>query len=380
MIGAAGSCGTGWDDVAVKYVSTSMSMTVAEMDMLDRTAAERKVSRSGLIRSALRPIIEPGNHDNDGEPDGSIHNQETDVNTRTFAVRLRNHIAGLLGIVSPPDTGYPAMSLDAYDLALTVSERHTEDVRAGSIPMVHDDAVAAGLNPDGRETWGLYMDVLPDFFGVLLGPDSHPLVDVRYETLDDVNGQGSGAIEGVVESCDDVYPDGDTMRYVEMDLRMPSQTVRVLVPRGSGADEVTPGLTVYVAGMFAIERRKIVMRARKCVVRRVPGFDEVYAVADRWGVPDVVASQAVLVLRECHTKNATRFSEPFAAYLAADHVTMPVGMNLMMPDGWPIKIFKSDLRAAPEGMDAFRWCATRWPSLARRIEAEKIRRISGPRS
>lgn len=361
-------------------VPVSISMTRDDTVMMDKAAAERGMSRSELVRWMFGNIAESGQHDDTSIQAGNNHAKDADINASASAAKLRDDIAGLLGIVSPPDDGYPAMGLNAYDLALTVSERHTENVRAGSIPMVHDDAAAAGLDPDGQETWRLYMDVLPEFFGVLLGHDGRPLVDVRYEPLDAVDGQGSGAIEGIVESCDDAYPDGDTTRYIEMDLRMRDQTVRVLVPRGCGADSVTPGLTVYVAGTFGAERRKIVMRARKCVVRRVPGFDEVYKVADRWGVPDVVASQAVLVLRECHGQNAPQFSVPFATYLATDHTAMPTNENLMMPEGWPIRLYKSDLRAAPEGMDAFRWCALHWPSLAKRVEAEKVRRIKGPLS
>ena len=352
-----------------KRVPRSVSMSAGEWDDLSRLAHKRGVSRSNLIMSFITAGLHAG-----GVPAGNA-NTHADINDTVVGAKSRGVIAGLLGITAWPDGGYPPMGLDAYGLALVVAERHGGRMRDGAIPMMREDAAAAGLDPDAKETWSVYMGVLPEFFRLMLGTEKSPLVDVLYEPLDTVDGQGSGSIEGIVESCGEIYPDNNTKWYMGMVLRTRRQRVRVLVPAGCGGDGVTAGLTVYAAGTFEVERRNVVMRAHKCVVRRVPGFDEVYDAAAGWGVPDVVASQAVAVLLECHGASALEYSQPFASYLAADRTTMPAGGMLQMPGGWPVKLYGSDVRATPDGVDAFRWCALRWPALAQRVrDTEALRR------
>ena len=346
-----------------KRIPVAVSMTADERDGLDRIAKERGTSRSGLVRSIFIPHM----CDNGACPeDGTVEPGAASINHTVAAAKLRSVVAKLLGADSPSDTGYPPMSLDAYNLVLVVAGRHGKRMRAGSMPMMRDDVVAAGLDPDSKETWHLCMVVLPEFFRVLSAGKNPPAVEVLYEPLDTVDGQGSGSIEGVVESCGEVYPDNNTKLYIGMVLRTARQRVRVLAPTGCGGDNVAVGITVYAAGTFDVERRRVVMRAYKCVVRRVPGFDEVYAVARRWGVHDAVAGQAVAALQECHGASAPEFSQAFASYLLIDRATMPSGGMLQMPDDWSVKLYKSDIRAAPDGVDAFRWCALHWPSLARR--------------
>ena len=338
-----------------KPVPWSISLTVHDMEEVERIAGGLGMNRSSFIRSLVR----------DARGRAADPKPAPQAVNGVVASSLRDAMAGLLGAVGQPDDGYPDMSLDAYGLALVVARKHHELVRAGSMPMAREDAAAAGLDPDGRETWRLYTEVLPEFFRRLVGADRPPMVDILYEPLDYVDGQDSGAVVGVVESCTETYPDGDTTRYVEMVVRTGRQTIRVLVPTGCGGDDVTEGLTVYAAGTFTVERRQVVMSARKCVVRRVPGFGDIYDVADAWGVPDAVSGQAVAVLLGCHGQSAPDYGTSFAAYLTADRDALLSG-GLQMPGGRPLKIYKNDTRGVPDGPDAFRWCFGRWPALAQR--------------
>lgn len=347
------------------FSSVSISMTADMKDKLDRLASALGIDRSKaarrLIESSFGDSIKTDAHA------GQNGAQNTDVSGKACMAKLRDHMAGVLGAVSAPDGGYPAMGLDAYNLALVLTELHAASIRAGTIPMVRDDAEAADLDPDGRYTWDTYMDTLPDFFGVLLGTDNRPSVNVRYETLDAIDGQGSGGIEGVVESYKDAYPDaypdGGTARYVKMRVRTIRQSVEVLVPSGCGADGVTVGIPVYAAGTFEVRRERVVVRARKCIVRRIPKFDDVYAVADEWNVPNEVAGEAVMMLRNKYGTRAPKFSAPFAAYLRADRNTAPRGYALRLPSGRTIWLGKDKMRDTPDGVDAFRWCTEHWADV-----------------
>ena len=269
--------------------------------------------------------------------------------------------AAVVGAVeSRPGTG-----ADAIGLAAAVAGRRIDELRAGVLPMVDADAAGAGLNPHSRETYRLYTKVLPGIFRDSLGVDAAPVI--RYSPLAVVNGEHFGAIRGTVTSHQVVYPDSDgTGRYVQMSVRNARQEMVVMVPAGQGADGASPGLKVYVPGVFESVRGSVRMSAESCLVCRVAGFGMTYGIADRWGVDNAVAGRAVAMLRRVHRSDAAVYDSMFAGFLELRSGYMGFERDLPTPGGSRLTVLRSEAREAPDGAGAFAQCTELWPAIVSR--------------
>lgn len=259
----------------------------------------------------------------------------------------------------------PGVDGSALRLIAAVTGLHMDELRGGVLPMVDTDAVHASLDPHGRETYRLYMDDLPGIFEESLG--SRPRVDIRYAPLDTVDGEYVGSVVGSVLSHREVYPGRyDTNRHVQLLVQTPRQKITALVPTGHGADDVSVGLRVYVAGVFESSRGGMTLHATTCSVCRFAGFDEVYDLADRWGVDDMVSGRAVAMLFRAHGADAPRYSRMFARFLTLDRSAVFPDVQLRTPDGEQVTVRTEDARDAPDGPEAFMQCTDSWPGLVER--------------
>lgn len=317
----------------------TVSLTDAELTMLDGLEVRLGKNRSRSVGMVLRFTQKylDGGGSLDGTPAG------TDA-------------CGVAGAV---------VDVSALGLAAAVAGRHMDELRAGVLPMVNADAADAGLNPHGRETYRLYTEVLPGVFRDLLGVKPAP--EIRYAPLGVVNGEYFGAIRGTVTSHQVVYPDRHgTSRYVQMSVRNARQEMAVLVPAGRGADGASPGLRVYVPGVFESVHGNVRMRAERCLVCRVAGFDRTYGIADRWGVDNAVAGRAVAMLFRVHRTDAAEYDAMFAGFLELRSGYMGFEQDLRTPGGSRLTVLRSEAREAPDGPEAFAQCTELWPAIVSR--------------
>lgn len=321
-------------------------------------------SRSKMFRIMLRDG-EQGAPNPDLE---DLAGREPGIDGTILAAAARKIIAGMAGLQVATGDDYPGMGNTGYCLALVVAGQHMDEIMSGTLPMVHDDVLAADLDPYGKKTWELYTVVLPEFFQVVLGLDGPPAMDIRYDPLDSVDGQHAGAIQGEAVSYCEVYPDGDTARYVKIEVRTASQVVPVLVPAGLGGEGVAAGMTVYAAGVFTVARQKVMMRACKCVGVRMDGYDAIYNLADQWGLTDAAAGEIINMLRGNHGDEAAKYAPVFVKYARMDRRVSWEDRVLEMPDGGLVSLDEKHIRSGPGGWRAIRECTKMWPRVFQRAE------------
>lgn len=343
----------------------TISVTDDDREMLDNLMAKRGIkNRSRMFRRMLQ--TEAAAAPNSDLTD--LARREPGIDGTPAATALRNAIAGMAGLQAATGDDYPGMGLAGYNLALVVAEHHVDEIMSGTLPMVHDDALAADLDPYGKNAWELYTAALPEFFRVVLGLDSPPAPDIRYDPLDSVDGQHAGAIRGEAVSCYQVYPDGDTTRYVKIEVRTSSQVVPVLVPAGLGGEVVAAGMTVYAAGVFTVARQKVMMRAIKCTTVRIGGYDSVYDLAGRWGLPDAAAGEIISTLRGKHGGEAVKYAPAFVRYAEMDRDMSGKDLVLEMPGGGRVSLDERHVRSGTGGWAAVRECIRLWPRVFEKAE------------
>lgn len=314
-------------------------------------------SRSDMFRHLIYHILEENDTETTPHTTQGIEDSE-------LAAMARSMMAGMAG-VTPAEGGYPAMDVTAYEAALVVARRHMEDIQSGILPMVEKDVHAVGLDPYGKHAWDMYMEILPTFYGVLLGC-SKPDVDIRYTPLPMIDGQCAGAIQGEIISCDQTYPDDDTTLYTQLQVDAGPQQVRVLAPAKLGTD-LAPGMTVYAAGMFRISDKKVTVRANKCVMVRLEGYDTIYELANTWSLSNAASSGIIHMLRECHGEAAPEFAPTFVAYMGMDKTSN--NRTLVMPGGGRLVIERSLARSGPPGLDGMRECMAMWQGVLYRARS-----------
>lgn len=347
--------------------SFSSSISLAEEDdaeMKRQMAGRGLTNRSEFFRALLWEHA--GGRNPDRKPGTATGAADPSITGTLIAAHVREKIAGMAGVQAPAGDDYPWMDVAGYGLALSVAQNRMDEIRAGTLPLVPGDALAAGLDPHGKKAWDLYEATLPLFFQALLGTERPAAVDARYDPLDSVDGQHAGAIRGEVASRGYVYPDGDTAKYVRLAVRTASQEVPVLVPAGLGGEGMAAGMTVYAAGVFRVARRKVEMRACKCVMERIEGYDAIYGLADDWGFPDAAATEAVLMLRKMYGADAPAAAPAFRRYAEMSRDSIGDGAMLEIPGSKSAWLNPEEVRAGPENEAGVRECIRLWPSAVRR--------------
>lgn len=348
--------------------STSISLLDKDYAVMERLMAELGTrNRSELVRTLMWERIKepvPGREPATGAADPAI------IGTQVAAC-VREKIAEMAGVQEPAGADYPGMGVAGYELALIIAQNHMTEILAGTIPMVYDDAHAAGLDPHGQNAWGLYTVALPGFFKVALELDKPPAVDMRYDPLELVDGQHAGAVKGEVVSSSQVYPDNDTAMYTKLVVRAGRQEVPVLVPAGLGGGDVAVGATVYAGGVFTVIRQKVVMRACKCAVVRPDGFEAIYGLLERWGVDEQAADGVIHVLRRCHGGRATEYADVFGRYVEIDQESEREMLMLKIPGG-RLRLQWGDVRSKPPGLEAIQECTKLWSRVFGRIGPDDI--------
>ena len=343
-------------------------MTEDDYEVLERLMTKHCIKkRSEMIRHLLRVEGEAALNRDIANLGG-----EPVIAGTAVAASVRNAIAEISGVPAVTGADYPGMGVAGYELALIIAQNHMAEILAGTIPMVYDDAHAAGLEPYGRKAWMLYMVALPEFFRVVLELAEPPAADMRYGPLEVVDGQYAGAVKGEVLSSSQVYPDNDTAKYAKLEVQAGRQVVPVLVPAGLGCGDIEVGATVYAGGAFTVIRQNVVMRACKCVVVRPDGFDAVYDLVERWGLDDQAADGVIRVLRRCHGDQATEFAPVFEKYTEIDQESAKAMRVLEMPAGGRLPIKWSDVRSEPPGPEAVRECTRLWSRIFGRMEPDDI--------
>lgn len=352
--------------------SLSISVTVEEKQELERLMAEHGIrGRSDMFRRMLQSAKAIGGAKMDLDF-AALTSREPVMDGTAMAGLARSEMARIAGIPVVTGADYPGMGLAAYELALVVARNHMAEISSGTLPVVGDDALAAGMDPHGRRAWELYTETLPGFFTVLLGLDRPPKPDVRYEPLDSVDGQHAGAVRGEVVSCNQVYPDGNTIKYVKLEVRTPAQTVPVLVPAGTMREDVDVGMVVYAAGVFAVARQKVVLRACKCAGIRTDGYDEIYGLMAEWGLSDAPAARIIRMLQERHGRDAKVYGRVFARYARMDKSVRVWDLVIDGPDGERMHLDPADVRGSPPGPDAVRECMRLWGAVIARARMEGV--------
>lgn len=345
--------------------STSVSLTEEDKEELDRRMAEYGIhNRSEMIRRLLWESVGKRNPNQKPSTAAGVGAADPGINGTPTAVHVVEKIATVAGVQAPAGADYPRMDAAGHNLALVVSRNHMGEIAAGTLPVVGDDALAAGLDPHGRRAWEIYTETLPGFFQVLLGLDRPPKPDVRYEPLDSVDGQYAGAVSGEVVSCGQIYPDGNTIKYVKMEVRTAAQTVPVLVPATEVREIVEDGMMVYAAGVFAVSRQKVVLRASKCAGVRIDGYGPIYDLMDEWGLSNADATKVIRTLEAHCGQAAPDYVNMFVAYARMDR-DGNWSLTLDGPGGEKVRLDWSDLRRAKPGKDAVLQCTGRWPRVAR---------------
>lgn len=350
--------------MADKAIPTSISLTADDASTLKRVMSKNGMTnRSDLVRMLVRKA------DAGAAKAGmlaGLNRGEPDISGTPSAAGIRELISKMAGVPVAAGVDYPGMDLTAYDVALVVARAHLDEIRAGVLPMVDEDMVSIGLNPYGEDVWAIYMEALPEFFRVLFGLDRPPTTDIRYEPLERVDGQDFGAVRGEAVSCDTIYPHGEKRMYVRVVLEVGGTRVVVVAP-GSGLGVVV-GMPVYAAGRFAVSRRRIMLRASKCVTARVDGFGLLYEMAERWGLSELAAYRVVEMLRQRHGDRAPDFCRSFVAYMGMHEAMSRVSLSLEMPTGMSVLLRYDDVRASPDGEKAMQECVTLWPRVMAKAE------------
>ncbi len=348
----------------VNTASLTISVTAGDKEELKRQMAERGIRcRSKMFRDMLwgGDGSSPNHNTADPASPTSVTGEEQARDGTMVATALRDAIAKMADMHAAAEDGYPSMGLAAYELAMVVARNHMGDIATGTLPMVGDDARAAGMDPHGRQAWELYTETLPGFFRVLLGLDRPPEPDVRYEPLDSVDGQHAGAVRGEVVSCRQVYPDGNTIKYVKLEVRTAArETVPVLVPASMVLEEMGAGMTVYAAGVFAVMRQKVVMRACKCAGVRIDGYGPIYELTGEWGLSGAAANAVINMLQESHGSMAPDFAPAFAEFARMDRSVRGWDLAVEGPGGKRMYLDSRDLRRNQPGADAIRECIGLW--------------------
>lgn len=360
-----------------KNYTVSLSLNDADIEMMDSLMTSRGThNRSALMRNIIREAaggIEERSADRptvegtDGTPAKNMGGTPTEnMGGTPVAELVLAEIASLAGTRAPDGADLPAMSVAGYNLALVAARRHIDEILDGTLPLVPDDVSDAGQgDPHSREVWDLYHDVLPRFFQLFLGA-SMPAVDLRYGPLDEVDGQHAGAVRGSVVSKTSTYPANDTTKYVKLVVGAGTQDVPVVMPAGMCPAGVEPGVVVYTAGTFDASRQRVEMRAHKCTVERIEGFDVLYEMAGDWGCPAVAATRAALMLRRIHGRDAVRMTDVFRKYAEIDHESADMDMVLSMPNGTNVWLGRDDIRSGTRNEVGFMECVRLWPVVVRR--------------
>lgn len=333
----------------------TVSVTASDVEKMDGMMKRRRIrKRSEMFRVMLAAM--------DAHPDlAKLAGAEPVMDGTAVAALARREVAALAGRKPAAGADHMGMGLAAYELALAVARSHMDEILAGVMPVTHGDALAASLDPHGRRAWELCTAVLPRFFQAVLGLDRTPTADMRYEPLDSVDGQYAGVVCGEAVHRSRVYPDGDTIQYVRLDVRTASQTVQVLVPADRLAQDVEVGMTVRAAGVFAVVRQRVVMRACRCRVVRTDGYGAVYGLADEWGLGEAAAARVIRMLKDRHGPDAAAHAEPFAAYARLDRASW--NLVLEMPGGVRVGLDPAHVRAGPPNHAGITECMRLWPRV-----------------
>lgn len=276
-------------------------------------------------------------------------------------VRARDEIAGLAGKGPEACDTWPVLSKAGYRLAAAVARHHMKDLAAGVLPVTEADARAAGMDPHGMHALKMYMDVLPEFFGAVLGT-APPKVDVRHEALSLVNGQLVGAVCGTVLSVVEDY-DYRIKRMLKLRVKTAGQTLEVYIPHSIGGCDIREGMDVYAGGAFKVskgKKKQLSMIAVSWRLARAEGFESVYGLAERWGASEEAAAGVVERMRQLYRKEgaAEKMAVVFCRY-AEMYKGGPDAM-LRTFDGFRIRVTPDLLRSEPPGDGGLAECLGMW--------------------
>ena len=283
-----------------------------------------------------------------GEPDPDV-------------VRALDEISGLAGAGPEAREAWPVLSKAGYRLAAAVARRHMGELSAGRMPVVEEDAQAAELNPNVKDTWRMYSDILPAFFAAALGLAGPPKMDVRYRPMPVVDEKWVGAVSGRVLSVVETYKK-DIKRVFRLTVQTEGQELKVEVPHAIGGDKIRTGMNVYAAGGFTREHRgKLRMDATCFRFARAGGFEPLYEMVERWGASDEAAAGVVARLRQLYRNDGApeKMAAAFCRYAELSRDDPDAMWETF--DGFKIPVPPYMLRSEPPGDAGLTECLMMWP-------------------
>ena len=315
-------------------IPISISLNDVEIERMDQLMAKRGIrNRSELFRELIL----------------NSKDTQTGLNNALVEYGVRD-IAQLLGVHMPEH--HPPMSGDGLCIARILAEHRAEHVLAGVLPLVPEDARAAGLDVHSRHVWELYHGGVQRLYCTMLG---RPMsVDPQFDPLHTINGEYAGALLGEVIGIDYTFPD-DTIQYAAFEVSVDRIVVLVTVPVDICPVNQT-GVTIYAAGTFGSVRGRAVMKACKCTLSRAIGFEPIYELTERWGLDEKHASNAIIMLRRIHGGQAVAMAPVFCRWCMGE------SMRLELPGGKIMRPAPRDILATQDGSD-FPKCITRWHSV-----------------
>ena len=172
--------------------------------------------------------------------------------------------------IRQPSVKIPPQSIDCLELALIIAKHHADQLRAGVIPLTPTDIQEYGLDVHGRRVWELYNKEILNFFSLILGQDGMR-IDLRYDPIQNVNGEYAGAVQGEVMSMDYYYIPGTTRQMKILVVFMDRVGIKLYALTDICPNALDVGVTVFAAGVFGVEGRKLVMEVSKITLLQGEG-------------------------------------------------------------------------------------------------------------